>query len=186
MANYYTRSVITGPVLLSPNLVAVLSARGAELDCIEEETVLDGIVAERMPLGLYTVAFENGWTDPCEDVDEFLIEYAGWDDADVEAATTEFRELVIADEVDILREVLKLNPDADCIDMQSSWSCSKMRLDGFGGSGLILTKLGFLYITSSNYAIAEDGSLCLASAFTPWEEYDEKSAAVSEVTDVSA
>ena len=177
MADYYTRTVITDSVLLTTDLVAVLNARGASLDCEEEETVLDGIVHERMPLGLYTVAFERGWNATCEDVDEFLIEYANWDEADVLAASDELRKMAVASELDILREILKLNPEAESIDMQSSWSCSKMRLDGFGGSGLILTKLGFLYITSSDYAIAEDGSICQGSAFTTWEEHDEKNLA---------
>ena len=169
MADYYTRTVITAPVLLSPDLVAVLNARGAALDCISEETVLDGIVAERMPLGEYYVTFADGWTEPCDDVDEFLIEYAGWDEADAEAASPEIRELMVADDADILHEILKLNPEMDHIEQQSSWSCSKMRLDGFGGSGLIVTRKGYLYLTTSHFEIDEDGVAAYAGGFKLWE-----------------
>jgi len=169
MANYYTRTVLTESVLLTEDLHAVLRARGATI--YEEsapETVLDGIVHERMPLGKYSVVFEDGWTCPCEDVDEFLVEYAGWDDDDAANLSPEARELVLADEPFILHEILKLNPELDHINMQSAWGCSKMRLDGFGGSGLIVNRKGYLYLTSNHYEIDEDGVIEPSGKFRFW------------------
>jgi hypothetical protein len=174
VANYYTRTVLTETVLLTEDLASILVARGAQL--YEEdgkgENVLDGIVNERPPLKRYSVVFEDGWTDPCDDVDEFLIDYAGWDDEDAENASPEFRKLVIEDEHVILREILKVNDDKQEIDMQSGWGCSKMRLDGFGGSGLIVNRKGYLYLTSSHYEIDADGTIKHAGGFVSWDEYD--------------
>jgi hypothetical protein len=177
MANYYTRTVITETFLLTEELVSVLSARGAAVYSEgEKETVLDAIVAERPPLSRFSIVFEDGWVEPCDDVDEFLIEYAGWSSDKVEEHYSEsFRELVVAGEAAILLEILKLNPDREHIEMQASWSCSKMRLDGFGGSGVIVNRKGYLYLTTTQYEIDEDGVIEPSGKFVFWD--DEESAA---------
>jgi len=177
MANYYTRTVITQPFLLTGDLVSVLKARGASLYPEGEgETVLDGIVNERPPLTSYSIVFDDGWTEPCEDVDEFLVDYCGWDDEDCEKASPEFRALVVKSEHEILREIIKVNPQKEEIVEQSSWGCSKMRLDGFGGTGLIVNRKGFLYITTHDFTVDADGTIKPGSEFVSWKEFDEAAA----------
>jgi hypothetical protein len=58
----------------------------------------------------------------------------------------------------------------DHIEQQSSWSCSKMRLDGFGGSGLIVTRKGYLYLTTTRFEIEEDGTVKFGGEFITWED----------------
>lgn len=174
MANYYSRTVITECVLLTDELVSILEARGADV-CVEgvKETVLDGLANDRVPLSSYSVVWSEGWTDPCDDADEFLVDYAFWDEERIDNASPEFRKLVISSEAVILREIAKVNPQKTYIEMQSSWSCSKMRLDGFGGSGLIVSLKGYLYITSNDYCIDEDGVIAPRSVFSPWDELED-------------
>lgn len=175
MANYYSHTVITDCYKLDEDLIAALEARGASChpEGGEDETVLDGIVNERPPLKSYSIVWEEGWTEPCDDVDEFLVEYVGWDDEDVEKASPRFRELVLLSEPDMLHEILKLNPDADAVQMQEAWGCSKMRLDGFGGRSLTVTQKGYLYLCTGSVEINEDGTIVPGSKFTPWKDTDE-------------
>lgn len=175
MANYYTRTVITEPFLLTDDLRDVLTARGGELYPEgEKETVLDGIVHERPPLSSYSIVFEDGWNNQWDDVNEYIDDML--DDEEANGLSDEFKRMFEMEEHEILREILKVNPARGHIEEQNSWGCSKMRLDGFGGSGLIVNRKGFLYITSSNYEIDEDGIIQAGGSFTFWEEYDRAAA----------
>lgn len=168
MANYYTRTVITESVLLTDALHSVLLVRGAQAECEgPSETILDALAFGREEiLNSYYVTFENGWNNQWDSVDEYID-----DELDEgESVSDEFRRLFEMEEHEILLEILKINPMQDHIVEQSSWSCSKMRADGFGGSGLIVNRKGFLYITTSNYQIRDDGEIIHGGTFTPWEE----------------
>jgi hypothetical protein len=171
MADYYSRTVICETLLLTDDQQRALELVGASMDPMGgDETILDGIVNERPPLKEYYVYFPNGWTNACEDVDEFLIEYAGLDDEEAAEVSAEARRLVVLQEPDLLREVLKVNPDLDVIQMQESWSCSKMRPDGFGGRSLWLNRKGYLYVCTSQVEIDEDGIIENPSSFHLWED----------------
>lgn len=183
MANYYTRTVITEPVLLTSDLSDLLTARGAELYPEgQHETVLDGIVHERPPLTSYSVVFEDGWNNQYEDFEEW--EYDHGEDGDTHS--DEFKRLFELGEHEILREIIKVNPDKAEIVMQSSWSCSKMRLDGFGGSGLIVNRKGYLYLTTSHYVVEADGTIKPGAEFVTWDEHDKAAAEHDEEVAVDA
>lgn len=175
MANYYTRSVITDTFLLTPEMSTALTFRGAAVDPEGPgETVLDGMVNERPPLRSYSITFEDGWNDlveSYESVDEWIKDEGerpeDWND--------EAKRLLWLDKEDLLHEVLKVNPDKDVIEMQSAWSCSKMRLDGFGGSGLIVTRKGYLYLTSTHYEVDEGGTIKPCGEFRAWADEQEDS-----------
>lgn len=171
MADYYTQTVLTEPVYLTEELYGVLTLLQADITPAgDTETVLDGIVRERPPLTKYYVTFPEGWRTACgEDVDEFLVEHLDLGEEEIEALSDKFREMIVMDEPELLREIIKLNPEMEHIEMQSSWSCSKMRLDGFGGSGLIVNRKGYLYLTTTHYEIDEDGVIEHAGGFKFWE-----------------
>jgi len=171
MADYYTRTVLTGPVPLTDAMLTVVSARGADTTLEIEEGILDAITQERLPLKTYHVSFEDGWRSQYSDNPDEEIEELGIDDEDV---TEEIKRLVMLDEADFFHESLLLDPSIESIEIQSSWGCSKMRLDGFGGSGLILTKKGYLCIITTDFTISDDGVIALRSVFSPWEELDEQ------------
>lgn len=175
MADYYTQTVITDTFLLTEEMRDALDARGAEVYAEGPgETILDGLVNERPPLREHSIAFQEGWSDLVESygsVDEW-IEDEGHDPEDW---NDEAKRLLWLDKEDFLLEILKVNPDKDQIEMQSAWSCNKMRLDGFGGSGLIVTRKGYLYLTSTHYQVDEDGTIKHAGGFQAWA--DEQDAA---------
>jgi len=173
VANYNTREVVTTPVNLTKVMQQVLTLRGAGIDVIGEGCVLESMVTGKLS-DECTVAFEEGWSD--NDPEE-LIE---WHEPEVsDEDKPEFDRLLALDKHEFFREVLKVD-EADHIDLQSSWSCSKMRLDGFGGSGLIVNRTGFLYITTCDFTISDDGEIAPRSVFSPWEELDEQAAAAVE------
>jgi hypothetical protein len=43
-----------------------------------------------------------------------------------------------------------------------------MRTDGFGGSSLHVTRKGYLYLTTTDVVIDEDGTCRHAGKFEPW------------------
>jgi hypothetical protein len=45
-----------------------------------------------------------------------------------------------------------------------------MRLDGFGGSGLIVNRKGYLYLTTSHYEIGDDGVIEPSGKFVFWDD----------------
>ena len=174
MADYYTREVVTTTINLTELMRSVLGLRGADIDVVDEANVLDSIVSGAL-LSECAVSFESGWND--NDPEE-LIE---WHEPEVsDEDKPEFDRLLALEKHEFFREVLKVDLEADHIDLQSSWSCSKMRLDGFGGSGLIVNRKGFLYITTCDFTISDDGEIAPRSVFSPWEELDEQAAAAVE------
>lgn len=168
MANYYRRTVITEPMNIDEDLEVALESRGATLHLEGvRETVLDGIARERPPLTRFAIVFEDGWQDTWgEDVDEFVRDHADLDPSNV---SDRAKAIIMMAEENILHEILKLNPDQDLIQMQESWSCSKMRLDGFGGRSTWVTREGYLDVCTSNVEVDVDGTIQLASQFTTWE-----------------
>lgn len=167
MADYTTQEVITSPVLLTDDLVSILQMKGAEVvPTGEKQNVLDGIVHGAM-LSEYYVTFESGWSDYCETFEEWAGENL---DEDEEAQVSDYvKENFNLGKEDLMREILKVNPEANHIEMQAGWSCSRMRLDGFGGSGLIVNRKGYLYITTSNFIEDEDGVIQHGNDFHFWE-----------------
>lgn len=169
MADYYTQSVFDKPVLMTEDLASVMQNRGAEVHRYNEETVLDGIVHGRPPLSLYGVTFDEGWNDLI-DAFETLEAWADDTGENLDDYSDEWKRLAVLDEPSTLYEILKLNPEMEEISLQSSFTCSKMRLDGFGGSGLVVNRKGYLYITTTNWEEEPDGTIVLGSKFVPWEE----------------
>ena len=169
MANYYTRTTLDKVVGLTTDLHDVFERRGGTLYSEgEEETVLDGIVAERPPMTSYSLVFEEGVTGLYTDTLEEELAEMDIEPGDV---SDEFKRLIMLDEAELLLEILKLNPEIDELDLQSAFSCSKMRIDGFGGSGLIVNRKGYLYITTSDYEIDEDGIIQARAAFRFWDDH---------------
>ena len=169
MANYYTRTTLDKIVGLTSDLHDVLERRGGTLYLEgEEETVLDGIVAERPPMTSYAVVFEEGLTGVFDETVEGCLEEL---DIDPDSVTDEFKRLFMLDEAELLLEMLKLNPEIQELDLQSAHTCSKMRLDAFGGSGVIVNRTGYLYINTSDYEIDEDGIIQSRSAFRFWDDH---------------
>jgi hypothetical protein len=166
MADYYSQGTLTSEVLLTPDLVTVLEARGATLHADGDgETVLDALVTGKMPRRLYGVTWPEGWRNPCGvTVEDFMEEI------DLEEANDAVKELILLEDEDILHEVLKINPDTDILEMNESWSCSKMRLDGFGGRSLMVNRKGYLHIGTARYHEDEDGVLVPDNAFRFWKD----------------
>ena len=170
MADYYTQTVLTAPVLMTEDMVSVMQAHGAEVNlCGERETVLDGIVLERPPLNLYAVTFDNGWNHLI-DTFETLEAWAEDTDENLDDYSEEWKRLAALDEPTTLYEILSINPKLEALSLQSAWGCSKMRLDGYGGSGLVVNRKGYLYITTTNWEEEPDGTIVLGSKFVPWKE----------------
>jgi len=169
MADYYSPTAITHPVFLTEDLAGVLSARGGRVDPTgDKQTVLDGIVNESEPLAEYCVSFEEGTRDH-DSFDEWL----GDEGDEEEEYSDTFKELLIADMADVLHAVLKANPGVEEIEMQSSFTCSRMRLDGWGGSGLVVNKHGYLYLTTTSWEVEADGTIKPYGGFRRWDEQKE-------------
>lgn len=170
MADYYSRSVITEQAKLTKTMARVLEARGATLYEEGKENILDGLASGRVPLTTYAIVFGEGWSNCYETADEWAEDY-GDEDEDI---TDEFRELFEMSEENLMHEILKINPDLDSLESQCGWSCSKMRLDGFGGSSVIVTRKGYLYITTTNFEVEEDGTIKPGNVFHAWDEEDDE------------
>lgn len=169
MADYYTSTTLDKPVRLTPDLHAVFGVRGGTLYLEgEEETILDGIVAERPPMSTYSVVFEEGLHGIMDETVEGCLAEMGIDPSD---ATDEFKRLVMLDDAELLLEILKINPEIDELDLQSSHSCSKMRLDGFGGAGTIVNRTGYLHIYTGAWEVDEDGVIQSQAAFRFWGDH---------------
>jgi len=168
MADYYSQTTLTEEVLLTQDLATVLSARGATLHPAgDEETALDALVTGQMPRRLYAVVWEEGWRNSCGETLEDFIEEIELEEKD---ATDGVKALLLLEEEDILHEVLKINPDLDLLEMNEAYTCSKMRLDGFGGRSLIVNRKGYLYIGTSGYHVDEDDVICPDNAFKFWKD----------------
>lgn len=172
MADYYTKTTLREVVLLSDDLNDALSARGATTYPEGEgETILDGIVAERPPLSKFSVVFEDGLTSVYSDNPEEMMEQCGLDPEDTDA-NDEFKRFLVMEEEYLLREILKINPDTNSLELSSSHSCSKMRLDGFGGSSLHVTRKGWLAVSTGYVDIDDDGTINYRGEFHPWKDED--------------
>ena len=168
MANYYSQGVITVPVFLNEDLYVTLTHRGADLeDAGQKETALDGIVHERPPLGLFTVAFPVGWRCTPDDADEFFVETCDLDDDEIEALSAEVRRLVVLPEPHLMLEILKVNPELEFLAYREANTCSRMRLDGFGGGSVTVTRKGWLE-TGSHSVKVTDGVVEVTSKFQEW------------------
>jgi hypothetical protein len=169
----YTKTTLDKVVGLTTDLHDVFERRGATLYLEgEEETVLDGIVAERPPMSSYAVVFEEGLTGLYTDtLEEELVEM----DIEPGEVSDEFKRLIMLDGAELLLEILKLNPEIEELDLQSAsfkrFNSSVSRLDGFGGSGLIVNRKGYLCIATSNYEIDEDGIIQARAAFRFWDDH---------------
>jgi hypothetical protein len=169
MANYYTRTTLDKVVGLTSDLHDVFEKRGGTLyEEGEQETVLDGIVAERMPMSSYSVVFEEGLNGIMDDTVEGCLAEM---EIEPDNVSDEFKRLVMLDEAELLLEILKLNPDIEELDLQSAHTCSKMRLGAFGGSGLIVNRTGYLYVSTATYEIDEDGIIQSTAAFRFWDDH---------------
>lgn len=168
MANYYSQTTLTQAVLLTENLATVLQARGATLyDAGEGETVLDSLVTGEQPRKPYAVVWEEGWRNPDgESVEGFMEEI----ELDPDDASKNVKDLLILEEEDILHEILKINPDIELLEMNEAWTCSKMRLDGFGGRSLMVNREGYLHIGTARYHVDEDGVIVPDNAFKFWND----------------
>jgi len=171
MANYYTREVVTKPLMLTDLMVSVLQMRGAEVEKIDESNVLDSIVAGQM---LYEciITFESGWDD---NEPEELLEWHDPETTDEDKA--EFDRLLAMEKIDFFREVLKVNSDANSIQLQAAWTCDRMRLDGFGGSSCHISRKGYMYVSTTDVDVDDDGTFHAGAQFYPWEEDDKLEAA---------
>lgn len=183
MADYFSATVLTAPVLLNESLYVALTHRQADIEvCGEAETVLDGLVHEREPLCHYTVVWPTGWLHACDDADEFFVEYCGLDDEDIEQISDEVRRLVVMEEQDLLHEILKINPDLTYIEMQEAHTCSRMRLDGYSGSSIHVTRKGFMIVNTRDVMVSEEGEISFGGEFIewgqePWKEDEDVEAA---------
>lgn len=156
MADYFTQEVVTRYIRLTePMRKALIGYLGAAVDLVEEENVLDSLVGG-LQAHTYAVVFQEGWrdADPSDDGDE---------------ENSEVDRLRKLSKEHFFREVLKINPGLEAIELQSAWTCSRMRLDGFGGSGLVVTRKGYIYITTGDFVVGDDGVVAMASKFTEWE-----------------
>lgn len=168
MANYNTHEVVTHPVRLTAAMKEVLTNhRGAILYQVQEANALDGLVDGAL-LHTYHITFENGWADLEDDLEEGDDENDGEENEEEPANRAEVLGLRCLSKEDFFHEVLKVNPDLSHIELQAAWTCSRMRLDGFGGSSLHVTRKGFLYVTTTNVVVKEDGTALLGSTFTPF------------------
>jgi hypothetical protein len=166
MADYFTQEVVTEPALITTIMEEVLVLRGAELYPDGDENALDHLVSG-VQARTHSIGFEEGWRDggPSE-----LIE---WHEPDLDHLSDEdrkeFDRLLAMGKADFFHEVLKINPKKTNIELQAAWTCSKMRLDGFGGSGLFISRKGYLYVTTCRAAVDDDGTIRNLNEFTPWE-----------------
>lgn len=168
MADYYSRTVIKTLVALTPLLYRTLELQGAGFDVTGDshETILDGIVNERPPMSVYYVYFTESWSD-----NQGAEEYLSWADTDDLSPEdlVEFTRLLDLESQDLLHEVLKLNPELDEIEVQCSYSCSKMRTDGFGGHCLIVNKRGWLFNSTNDWQVNANGTIEARGSFMFWE-----------------
>ncbi len=92
--------------------------------------------------GLYYVYFEDGWQD-AEEADGIVEE-------------------------ELWRDILMGNPDVEMILVESAFTCSKMRSDGFGGSSLFITRTEHVSV-GSQCVILRDGHLVVELAPTKFD-----------------
>lgn len=172
MADYYSQTTLTAQVLLTQTLVAVLEARGASLyPDGDGETVLDSLVTGQAPRRLYGVVWDGGWNNPCGlTVEDFMEDR----ELDPDDTSEEVKALLLSEDEDILHEILKINPDIDLLEMTEAWTCSKMRLDGFGGRSLMVNRTGYLHIGTTRFHVDEDGVIEPDNAFKFWKDETEK------------
>lgn len=171
MADYYTNTVITSSFRMTEDLVRILEMRGATVHPDgEPETILDGIVKDRVPLRAYHVTFEQGFDSTLGGYYESIEEWADEEGEDLDSISDYVKEHALDDEPDILHEILKLNPDEPYIEMQSGWGCSKMRIDGFGGSSLHVSRKGYMYVTTTEVTVEDDGTIKFGGEFQLWDK----------------
>lgn len=171
MADYYSPTVFTSDVGLTRPLYKALELQGANFHPTgNDETVLDGIVHGRPPVTGYHITFQEGWNDGMEaadyledvDIDELMKEL-GPEDFD------KFKELLDCDQTDLLYHILEANPEMQEIEVQCGFACSKMRLDGYGGYGIIANRKGYLFNCTTGWEIEKDGTITPTAKFIEWE-----------------
>jgi hypothetical protein len=171
MADYYSPAVFTDTVGLTNLLQRVLEIQGGTLyKDGYEETILDGIVNERTPISRYHVTFSEGWN--CStDLEDYLEDINEDGELEEELSPEEFTEIKRLLELpreELLLEILKVDPDTETIEVQCGFSCSKMRIDGYGGYGLVVNRKGYLSNTTTDFAIDDDGTIKPGAIFTKW------------------
>jgi hypothetical protein len=182
MADYFSQGVLTEGVYLTPAMVDVIEriCDGETYATGNDQTVLDGMVNGQMPLNEYHVTFESGWDDACAHYEwEELLDWKGIDDHDLEDLddVDEFKRLALLDQAKFMREILKVNPEKASLHYEAAHTCSRMRLDGFGGSSVTVTRKGYMYKSTNYPTIDEDGTISDVPNFTPWDEDNEQAEA---------
>lgn len=171
MADYFSPTVFTAAIGLTNILRHALEIQGASFEEAEEpETALDGLANGRLPLSFHYVSFSEGWNDG-QDADEMLEYIDDIDAVEKELGPEGFntlKEMLNGDQTDMVYHILEANPDMEMVDVQCGFSCSRMRLDGYGGYGLIANRKGYLFNCSTGYMVEADGTIKPTGEFIEW------------------
>jgi hypothetical protein len=144
MADYYSRGVVTPNLTLTPEMLGALVIRGATINRCGEDNVLDQLARGNQNIQNVYVVFEEGLRRP----DEYDIKDYYLANETSEERKAEITRLALLEEANLFREILDANPNLDHI-------CSFMRDDGFGGSGLYVTRTHFLYISDDSAEVID-------------------------------
>ncbi len=158
MADFYSQATLTPGVRLTKAMRHVIGLTNGSYEVESKGSLLEDVAAgEEDSNTVYYVYWEDGFSTPDEGEVEERIGAGDFPEGTPEAA--EFRrlaKLVIEDKTEhFLREVLLHNPEVKHLELHKSYTCSKMRDDGFGGEGIYVTRKQFGIVCDKSLVVDE-------------------------------
>lgn len=152
--NYFQGTVEPSDLTITPAMAKALKVHGAGIEH-DKPSVLDQLAKGDTNLHDVYIYFENGFDEHYEDEEK--------PDDELNDEEKEVRRLIHLSQEELFREILLLNPEADCIEYKWAAYCSRMRPGEFGGGALVVTRTHYLYLNDSHARVEKDGSITVTA-----------------------